>query len=118
MLITVLVCGGRYYRDRRNVFLTLNDLFLNLQDDDEMFIVAGGAKGADTFAVEWAQSLEISYKIYMADWNQYGKRAGFIRNSEMLNEGKPDLIIAFPGGAGTEMMVDIATRAGKEVWRR
>jgi hypothetical protein len=42
---------------------------------------------------------------FPANWKVYGRAAGPIRNMKMLLEGKPDLVVAFPGGIGTADMV-------------
>lgn len=46
----------------------------------------------------------------MAEWDRLGRKAGPIRNQRMLDEGKPALVIAFPGGTGTAGMVAIARK--------
>ena len=48
------------------------------------------------------------------DWKKYGKKAGPLRNQQMLEEGKPDLVVAFPGGNGTADMVRRAKKANIE----
>jgi hypothetical protein len=58
---------------------------------------------------------DIPCSVYMADWDGLGRKAGPIRNQRMLDEGKPDLVIAFPGGRGTADMVRRAREAGVEV---
>ena len=45
---------------------------------------------------------------YPAKWTVYGLEAGTIRNQEMLDKGKPDLVVCFPGGRGTQNMFDIS----------
>jgi hypothetical protein len=50
-----------------------------------------------------------------AEWEKFGKKAGFIRNEKMLALGKPDLVVAFPGGVGTAMMVRLARKQGIRV---
>ena len=87
---------------------------------DSITFIEGGAKGADFLTRVWVKYRQIetdyfSFVEYPADWKTYGKRAGHIRNAQMLNEGKPDLVIAFPGGRGTQDMVDKATHAGVPV---
>lgn len=82
----------------------------------DVTIIHGGATGADMIGdswaiINWAQKIE----LYEADWFKHGKAAGFIRNQQMLDEGKPDLVIAFPGGKGTADMVHRAKKAGVEV---
>ena len=78
-------------------------------------VIAGGARGADTLGAEWAKGQGIPCEVYMADWEGLGRKAGPIRNQRMLDEGKPDLVVAFPGGRGTADMVRRAHAAGLAV---
>lgn len=72
--------------------------------------------GADTLAGDWAHGFLIPVRSFPADWEErHGKRAGPIRNQMMLEEGRPDLVVAFPGGTGTADMVRRAREAGVEV---
>jgi hypothetical protein len=80
----------------------------------DIIIIAGGARGADECAIEWAVVNWCRFQEFPADWDKYGKAAGMIRNRQMLEEGKPDLVIAFPGGRGTAGMVTLARKAGVE----
>ncbi len=73
------------------------------------------ARGADLLAAAWARSRGIPARPFPADWNRDGKAAGFLRNVRMLREGRPDLVVAFPGGKGTAHMVGLARRAGVAV---
>jgi UDP-N-acetylmuramoylalanine-D-glutamate ligase len=59
--------------------------------------------------------MRIPVETYEADWDTHGKAAGPIRNKRMLDEGKPDLVVAFPGGRGTANMISQARKAGVEV---
>lgn len=108
----VLVCGGREY-DNWNVFS--NTLDFELAFGDKNVIIQGGAKGADFLARVWAKDRNVLFEEYPANWKKYGKGAGGVRNQQMLEEGKPDLVIAFPGGSGTADMVRRAKKAGVEV---
>jgi hypothetical protein len=65
----------------------------------------------------WAIEAGIPVKPYPADWRLHGRAAGPIRNTLMLVEGRPDLVVAFPGGQGTADMTKKALRAGVKVWR-
>lgn len=105
----VLVCGGRDYNDRARVDQALNDLRPRATT-----ILQGGASGADMAARLWANE-HANSEEYRADWRRFGNRAGPIRNQRMLDDGKPDLVIAFPGGRGTADMVRRAKAAGVEV---
>lgn len=102
----VLVCGGRDFNDAALVERTL----CGLRPCPEV-IISGGAPGADHLAALWAEHYAES-EVYHAEWRRYGNRAGPIRNQRMIDEGKPDLVVAFPGGRGTADMVRRAERHG------
>lgn len=108
----VLVCGGRGYDDKEKVYSTLDRVHADA--DGDITIIHGGAKGADTLAGLWAKERKVLYEVYHANWKRDGRGAGILRNIEMLEEGKPDLVIAFPGGIGTADMVRRAKGAKVE----
>jgi predicted Rossmann-fold nucleotide-binding protein len=104
----VLVCGGRNYEDRAALYAALDRLHF---EHRFAVVIAGGARGADTLAAEWATERGIPTEIYVAEWGRLGRKAGPIRNQRMLDEGKPDLVVAFPGGTGTAGMTALARKA-------
>ena len=104
----VLVCGGRNYSDEGRLTEVLDDL-------KPTEIIHGGARGADSLAEKWAATRQVPCHVYPADWRRHGRAAGPIRNREMLEQSKPDLVVAFPGGRGTAHMVRIARAAGHRV---
>jgi hypothetical protein len=97
--VRVLVCGGRDFWDK--------DLFERTMSQLEQIdvIIQGGAMGADFLAKKFAEKNKIKMIEFKADWKSYGKSAGAIRNQQMINEGFPNLVVAFPGGRGTADMV-------------
>lgn len=107
-----LVCGGRDFPDRRLVYDRLDVLHAFRPIS---VLIVGGALGVDTLAADWAAYREVKRETYMADWERHGRAAGPIRNQRMLDEGKPQLVVAFRGGAGTADMVRRARKAGVEV---
>lgn len=109
----VLVCGGRDYNDRGRFEREMIDL-ANKRGPIST-IIAGGASGVDTMARRLAPAWGIAFEEYPADWTAHGKAAGPIRNQRMIDDGKPDLVVAFPGGRGTADMVRRAKAAGIEV---
>lgn len=113
----VLVCGGRDYADQAyvNAVLDYSAAQAKLVGDPIDAIIHGGAPGADSLAHEWAESRGVEAVVFKADWSQ-GRKAGPLRNSKMLAEGKPDALIAFPGGRGTADMVAKARAAGVPLW--
>lgn len=108
----VLVCGGRDYRDADHVWNTLCDLDANERID---CVIHGAATGADHEGMIWAQGNDRLHAPFAAEWERYGKKAGPLRNERMLRDGKPDLVVAFPGGRGTANMVAQAQLAGVRV---
>lgn len=114
----VLVCGGRDYTDRDRVHNTLCQI-----DADRgpiTCIIHGAATGADNEGMIWAQMMaesgrSITHAPFAAEWRKHGRAAGPIRNQRMLDVGRPEIVIAFPGGRGTTDMVRRARSAGIEV---
>lgn len=112
----VLVCGGRDFADYDAVRAALDPLYLKTAVDC-FAIIQGGATGADKLAREWCGNRYVRCYNFPADWKQYGRAAGPLRNAQMIAEGRPDLVLAFPGGRGTADMVAKAKAAGIPVQR-
>jgi hypothetical protein len=121
----ILVCGGREYGYRTiaetgkkekyqpeidNIWHTLD--LVRIAITRPIVVIEGEQRGADLFAREWAEENGLEVRGYPADWKTYGKSAGFIRNKQMLEDGNPHAVIAFPGGPGTKMMIDLARKEG------
>ncbi len=66
-------------------------------------------------AREWAEARRVPVQTFRPDWKRFRRAAGPIRNKQMITEGKPDLVVAFPGGRGTANMVELARAAGVPV---
>jgi predicted Rossmann-fold nucleotide-binding protein len=101
----VLVCGGRDFADRPFLYTILNAVHTSEPTRPITLIINGGAKGADQMASQWALEHGVPKVVEHAQWDQLGYKAGPIRNQKMLDEHKPDMVIAFPGGTGTADMV-------------
>ena len=116
----ILVCGGRDFDDWHKIKEYIHLNFSGFARDS-LTVITGGANGADFLArcvvkyMNEQAGWNLTYEEYPADWKKYGKPAGHIRNQQMLDEGKPDLVIAFKGGTGTADMVRRAKNAGVEV---
>ena len=102
----VVVTGGRDYHKAHKLIARLSSLGITE--------LAHGAceTGADALADEWAKSRNIPCKQYPAHWHKLGNKAGPVRNHKMLTDFKPDVVIAFPGGSGTDHCVRTALRLG------
>lgn len=110
--MVILVCGGRNYSNFQRLG---EELDYWLQKADALEVITGGARGADSLAERWCTLMGVKCRVFPANWDEHGRGAGHIRNSKMLDEGKPDLVIACPGGKGTADMVAKAHRRGVKV---
>ena len=105
----VLVYGGRDFTNQKLGFKALDQLHAEF---GFTVVIDGVARGADTIGYNWAQLRNLPSDRYPANWSKYGRSAGPIRNKQMLDEGKPDIGVAFPGGAGTSNMTKQLLEAG------
>ena len=107
----VLVCGGRDFAEPVKLRAKLD----TLHRKGMTVVIQGGAKGADYVAKMWAEDNGVNSIQVNAEWEKYGKAAGHIRNSIMLKQGQPDLVLATRGGRGTANMIKQANNAGVPV---
>ena len=114
----ILVCGGRDYANRRELYGVLDGLDA---ENPIHGLIHGCARGADSLARDW-----MNEKIatdgnrwmagYPAQWDTHGKAAGVLRNQQMLDEHQGiELVVAFKGGTGTADMVRRAKTKGIKV---
>lgn len=111
----VLVCGDRDWGMRSGQIDKLNMRLAQLPRE-KLIIIEGKARGADTLAFEWAFTYLVTCLEFPAEWQKYGRRAGVMRNQQILDEGKPELVIAFhpdiAQSKGTKDMIARAKKAG------
>lgn len=105
-----LICGSRSFNNKE----LLNETLAKRRID---CIIEGEARGADRLAREYAERHEIHVLAFPARWDLHKQAAGPIRNAQMLEEGRPDCVIAFWDGEskGTKNMIDQARKAGVPV---
>lgn len=102
----VIVTGGRDYPHREHVWRVLD--WINPE-----CVVQGGCNGADEHARSWVENRKgKSLATFHAMWSRDGNAAGPIRNRQMCEFIKADLLLAFPGGRGTANCVRIARELG------
>lgn len=93
----IIVTGGRDYSDSNFVCNVLKRL------DPEIICVGDCPTGVDYYVEYYCSLNNIEYFRYKADWKNLGKKAGPIRNYEMVKANlDADFLLAFPGGKGTE----------------
>lgn len=102
------VIGGRTFND----YELLKSELDKLQIDK---IVSGGAKGADTLAERYAKEHSIPLEVFNADWDKFGKSAGYIRNEQVMTVATN--VVAFWDGIskGTAHTIRIAKKQSKPV---
>ena len=103
----VIIAGGRDFRDYQLLKTKCDVLLSNLTN---ITIISGNARGADKLGEKYAEEKGYNCEKYPADWDQYGKAAGYIRNEEMAKVGTH--LIAFWDGKspGTKSMIDLADK--------
>lgn len=109
----VLVCGGRHFSNYSILSNVLDDCLANKNNyNEEIEIVSGGCKGADSLAEKYAEENNIAIKVFPANWTKYGRAAGPIRNKEMIDYVKNynSLVVAFisKDSVGTKNTVKLA----------
>lgn len=111
----LIVAGGRDFNDYGRLHDAIISLAHNELKDFAVSIVSGMAKGADAMGAKFANTNGITLHKFPADWEAYGKRAGFMRNAQMGTFA--DGLLAFWDGKsrGTQHMIQCMEQAGKPV---
>ena len=111
--MNLIVAGGRDFTDYKLLKEKL-DFLLSNTDKEEVTILCGMARGADLLGKRYADENNIDVWEYPANWEKYGKQAGYLRNSQMADEGT-HLVAFWNGtvkGSGTYNMIQIAHKRG------
>ena len=85
----ILICGSRNWTNKE----IIKSEIIKIQNITK--IIHGGCRGADILGGFIANELNIPVQIFNADWNLYGKSAGPKRNQQMIDDGKPNFVLAF-----------------------
>ena len=108
----IIVAGSREFKDYEMLKNKLDKLLINQK---EIQIVSGGCRGADELGERYAKEKGYSLKVFKADWNKYGKKAGPLRNRQMAKYA--DGLVAFykEGSRGTKNMIEEANEKGLKI---
>lgn len=108
----IIVAGSREFKDYEMLKNKLDKLLINQKD---IQIVSGGCRGADELGEMYAKEKGYSLKVFKADWNKYGKKAGPLRNRQMAKYA--DGLVAFykEGSRGTKNMIEEAGKEGLKI---
>lgn len=112
-MFRVIIAGGRDFNDYPLLKATMDELLVNITDD--ITVLCGQARGADTLGEQYAKKRGYAVSYYPANWEKYGKRAGYLRNEQMAQNA--DALVAFWDGKshGTSHMIGLALQYGLKV---
>lgn len=112
-MFRVIIAGGRLFDDYTYLKDSMDYLLQNVKD--EITVVCGKARGADTLGERYAEERGYDVHYFPADWDRYGRSAGHIRNEEMAKNA--DALVAFWDGKsrGTKDMIKLARQYGLRV---
>ena len=116
----IIIAGGRDFNNYNLLKETMWNIFIDRPTDKSFVeIISGCANGADKLGILYANDYGINLKKFPADWDKFGKSAGYIRNKEMAKYAREEngVLIAFWDGQskGTRHMIDLANEYKLEV---
>jgi hypothetical protein len=92
-----MVTGSRDWADRLTIDRALFAYWYEAGRPSDILLIHGGARGADALAAECWTKQGFETRKYPADWEGLGKRAGIVRNLQMLDK-EPEHVLAFIKG--------------------
>ena len=107
----VIICGSRNFNNYE-LLKEKCDYFLSrkINDGSKVVIVSGCARGADQLGEKYASERGLAVLKFPANWDKYGKRAGYLRNKNMAEVANACIAFLDPNSEniGTKMMIRIA----------
>ena len=110
-MFKVIVAGSRDFRDYELLKRVLDHL-LSHKAVEEVEIVSGTARGADEMGERFAKEKGYALKQFPADWDTFGKSAGYRRNSQMADYADACVVFWDGKSRGTKHMIDLAEKTG------
>lgn len=107
--IKIVVAGSRDFNDVELMRSELNQFVRDIETK-AIEVVSGGARGADTLGEQYAKHYKQSCTVFPADWEKYGKRAGYIRNADMAKYADACIVFWDGKSRGTANMIELAKR--------
>lgn len=122
--LRIIIAGSRDFNDYKLLKASIKDILkdISLEGINKIKIISGTARGADQLGERFAKQFKLEVVKFPADWDRFGKRAGYIRNEEMAKYSVKDnnygMLVAFWDGKskGTKHMINLAKKHGLEVY--
>ena len=121
-MVRIIVCGSRTFRPCETAAHALDKIISQIRKekgDTDIEIVSGHARGADQYGEQYAKTHNLRMAVFPAQWDVYGKSAGYRRNETMLDYARKEtaLVVAFWDGQskGTRHMIALAKQYGLKV---
>lgn len=113
--LRIIIAGGREFNNYELAVNSLYNITKHIFHNKDITIISGNARGADYIGEQIAKNHNTNLEEYPAEWDKYGKSAGYKRNKLMAS--KADTLLAFWDGKskGTKHMIDIAYHHGLTV---
>lgn len=121
--LRIIIAGSRNFTDYKFLKTSIRDILKNtsLEGISKIKIISGTAKGADQLGERFAKQFNLEIVRFPADWDRYGRSAGYIRNEQMAKYSVEDdnygMLVAFWDGEskGTKHMINLANKHGLDV---
>jgi len=123
--LRIIIAGGRDFQNYNLLSSTLETYIREMRSmnisENQIVFISGTARGADTLGEQFARRQNYTVKQFPANWNLFGKRAGYIRNEQMAKysvaNGNRGVLFAFWDGQskGTKHMIELARKYSLEV---
>lgn len=111
----IIIAGGRDFSDYELLKQSMSEHFPELVENTNTKVISGCARGADSLGIKWANEFNKYTYLYPAEWERFGKRAGFMRNVEMSLIG--NYLLAFWDGKskGTKHMIEQSEKCNLKI---
>lgn len=111
----IIIAGSRTIEDEHTVKAALLKAIKEWQPRVITEIVTGGASGVDAIGKKIAEDYGVAHREFPADWDQHGKRAGYLRNVQMAEYADALMLVWDGSSRGSKMMLDIARDRGLRI---
>lgn len=111
----IVVAGGREFTDFDKLTYVMDKLLINKRTDHKIIIVCGGARGADALGKQYAELRGYDVLLMKADWDKFGKSAGYRRNDDMAKVSQATVAFWDGKSRGTSHMIDLTKKYKRQL---